>query len=259
MPIKQFFYFDAIECLPENVFQFSATTVNIDRNQLAEWKSNLFSQQLNKVSRYYSQEIIFGQDFQHQLSTLKCFLVGAGAIGCEVLKNFWMMGIGCEKEGVIYVSDMDMIEKSNLNRHFLFRPWNIGQMKSNTVAKVMSTWKSSVNIHAFVDRVDSETEHIFDDKFFERLDCVIDAVDNIPTHKYLDYRCVYYRKPLIVSEASGVKSNVQVVVPRISEVYERLTNKKVADHVRSLILEIGCDDLQGNEIEDVPYVNYIFR
>ncbi|CAF3858668.1 unnamed protein product [Rotaria sp. Silwood1] len=55
-------------------------------------------------------------------------------------------------------------------------------MKSNTVAKVMSTWKSSVNIHAFVDRVDSETEHIFDDKFFERLNCVIDAVDNVATH-----------------------------------------------------------------------------
>jgi ubiquitin-activating enzyme E1 len=54
MPIKQFFYFDAIECLPENVDQ---SVIN------------------PKVSRYYSQEIIFGENFQHQLGQLKYFIV----------------------------------------------------------------------------------------------------------------------------------------------------------------------------------------
>lgn len=54
MPIKQFFYFDAIECLPENV---------------------CLSEKINKISRYYSQEIIFGEDFQYQLGQLKYFLV----------------------------------------------------------------------------------------------------------------------------------------------------------------------------------------
>lgn len=49
------------------------------------------------------------------------FKVGSGAIGCEMLKNFAMMGIGCDKDGAIYVTDMDSIEKSNLNRQFLFR------------------------------------------------------------------------------------------------------------------------------------------
>jgi len=43
-----------------------------------------------------------------------------------MLKNFAMMGIGCEKGGHIYVTDMDSIEKSNLNRQFLFRSWDIG-------------------------------------------------------------------------------------------------------------------------------------
>jgi len=43
-----------------------------------------------------------------------------------MLKNFAMMGIGCEKDGHIYVTDMDSIEKSNLNRQFLFRSWDIG-------------------------------------------------------------------------------------------------------------------------------------
>ncbi len=37
-----------------------------------------------------------------------------------------MMGVGCEQDGHIYVTDMDSIEKSNLNRQFLFRSWDIG-------------------------------------------------------------------------------------------------------------------------------------
>ena len=51
----------------------------------------------------------------------KYFVVGAGAIGCELLKNFAMVGLGASEEGKIIVTDMDHIEKSNLNRQFLFR------------------------------------------------------------------------------------------------------------------------------------------
>jgi molybdopterin/thiamine biosynthesis adenylyltransferase len=56
---------------------------------------------------------------------LKFFLVGAGAIGCEMLKNWSMMGVATQK-GSILVTDMDTIEKSNLNRQFLFRPSDVG-------------------------------------------------------------------------------------------------------------------------------------
>ena len=51
--------------------------------------------------------------------------MGAGAIGCELLKNFAMMGLGCGPDGCVTVTDMDTIEKSNLNRQFLFRPWDV--------------------------------------------------------------------------------------------------------------------------------------
>jgi ubiquitin-activating enzyme E1 len=61
------------------------------------------------------------------------FLVGAGAIGCEMLKNFAMMGVG--SQGGITVTDMDTIEKSNLSRQFLFRNSHVGQLKSMTAAQ----------------------------------------------------------------------------------------------------------------------------
>jgi ubiquitin-activating enzyme E1 len=61
MPIRQYFYFDAIECLPENVFQAS---------------DEVFQPKLpTKQSRYYSQEIVFGENFQEKLRRSKYFVV----------------------------------------------------------------------------------------------------------------------------------------------------------------------------------------
>jgi len=68
MPIRQFFYFDAIECLPENVFQPSneATTTTT---------ATTVPRLPTKKSRYYSQEIVFGEDFQEKLGKSKYFVV----------------------------------------------------------------------------------------------------------------------------------------------------------------------------------------
>lgn len=46
-----------------------------------------------------------------------------------------MMGVGADG-GQIFVTDMDLIEKSNLNRQFLFRPHDVQKAKSATAAKV---------------------------------------------------------------------------------------------------------------------------
>jgi ubiquitin-activating enzyme E1 len=48
-------------------------------------------------------------------------MVGAGALGCEYIKAFALMGLGCSPEGKVSVTDNDNIEVSNLNRQFLFR------------------------------------------------------------------------------------------------------------------------------------------
>lgn len=198
-PIFQWLYFDSLECLPEKQLTPEDTVAS--------------------GSRYDGQIAVFGKEFQEKLQNLKYFVVGAGAIGCELLKNFAMMGIGSYPNGFIAVTDMDTIERSNLNRQFLFRDKDIGQLKSTTAAAAVKVMNPTVNIKPFQDRVGAETEHIYNDDFFNQLDGVCNALDNVDARLYVDRRCVYYRKPLLESGTLGTKGNVQVVVPYLTESY----------------------------------------
>lgn len=50
----------------------------------------------------------------------------------------------------------------------------------------------------------------FDDPFWEAVDGVTNALDNVQARLYVDSKCVYYRKPLMESGTLGTKANVQV-------------------------------------------------
>jgi ubiquitin-activating enzyme E1 len=140
-PLHQWLYFDAIECLPSS--------------PLPKEEFNLTG------TRYDGQISVFGKTFQSKLNELNYFLVGAGALGCEYLKNFAMMGVGTGKNGCVHVTDMDIIEKSNLSRQFLFRNSDIGKLKSTTAAKTTKSMNPSININSLSLRVGQETENIF--------------------------------------------------------------------------------------------------
>ncbi|KAG9269620.1 ubiquitin-like modifier-activating enzyme 1 [Astyanax mexicanus] len=201
MPIMQWLYFDALECLPE-----------------AEEAAPTEEECAPKSCRYDGQIAVFGSKMQELLAKQRYFLVGAGAIGCELLKNFAMMGLA-SGEGEVIVTDMDTIEKSNLNRQFLFRPWDVTKMKSETAAAAVKQMNPSVRITGHQNRVGPDTEKVYDDDFFESLDGVANALDNVDARMYMDRRCVYYRKPLLESGTLGTKGNVQVVIPFLTESY----------------------------------------
>lgn len=50
-----------------------------------------------------------------------------------------------------------------------------------------------------------------------------------------------------------------VFFQRITDLFETVTKSKIPPHVRSLTLDMLCDDLEGNDVEDVPYIKYTFR
>uniref|UniRef100_A0A8C5BLH3 Ubiquitin-like modifier activating enzyme 1 n=1 Tax=Gadus morhua TaxID=8049 RepID=A0A8C5BLH3_GADMO len=201
MPIMQWLYFDALECLAEEEGVLLSEEECAPRN-----------------SRYDGQIAVFGTKLQDELAKQRYFLVGAGAIGCELMKNFAMMGLA-SKGGEVIVTDMDTIEKSNLNRQFLFRPCDVTKMKSETAAAAVKLMNPSFNITGHQNRVGPDTERVYDDDFFESLHGVANALDNVDARMYMDRRCVYYRKPLLESGTLGTKGNVQVVIPFLTESY----------------------------------------
>ncbi|XP_074529752.1 ubiquitin-like modifier-activating enzyme 1 [Halichoeres trimaculatus] len=205
MPLRQWFYFDALECLAE------------EENRLVEGS---FSAQ---GTRYDGQIAVFGSEFQKNLARQKYFLVGAGAIGCELLKNFALMGLGVG-EGHITVTDMDLIERSNLNRQFLFRTQDIGKPKSEVAAKAVKEMNPQMNITAHQNRLDPDSEVVYDYNFFMSLDGVAAALDNVEARVYLDGRCVQHHKPFLEGGTRGSQGHTLVVVPYHTESYGPATS-----------------------------------
>ena len=128
-PATQHLYFDSLESLPDEL-PTEADTKSLD-------------------SRYDGQIAVFGKKFQDKIANHRQFLVGAGAIGCEMLKNWSMMGVATGPNGVIHVTDLDTIEKSNLNRQFLFRAKDLGNFKSEVAAAAVSDMNPGLEGHIF--------------------------------------------------------------------------------------------------------------
>lgn len=139
-PLVQHLYFDALESLP-------ATKPTAED-----------CKPIN--SRHDGQIAVFGKTFQEKIENNRQFLVGAGAIGCEMLKNWSMMGLATGPKGKVYVTDLDTIEKSNLNRQFLFRPKDVGSFKSEAARRAVTEMNPALEgkIEVFKLAVGGETE-----------------------------------------------------------------------------------------------------
>jgi len=199
MPIKQYYFLEASSCLP---------TPSDDWSEFAP-----------TATRYDGLVGVLGAGLHQKLRSLSYFLVGAGAIGCEMLKNLAMIGLATSGEGTVYVTDMDVIEKSNLSRQFLFRDSDIHSLKSEVAAREAKTMNTGFNVVAQANRVGQKSQNIYDDDFWDSMDGCITALDNVEARLYVDARCVYYQKPLFDSGTLGTKGNTQVVIPFASESY----------------------------------------
>eukprot|EP00922_Rhytidocystis_sp_ex-Travisia-forbesii_P048846 GHVS01072735.1.p1 GENE.GHVS01072735.1~~GHVS01072735.1.p1 ORF type:complete len:1106 (+),score=141.84 GHVS01072735.1:89-3406(+) len=197
-PLRQWFYFDSMECLSK-VPQGDSVS--------------------RPGSRYEDHIAIWGEQAQKRLADTNLFMVGAGALGCELLKLAALMGICCGGNGKLTVTDMDNIEVSNLNRQFLFRREHVGASKSVTSGKAARAMNSSLSVDAIEVRVGPDTEDRLDDAFWQNLDVVVNALDNVQARQYVDGRCVWFNKPLMESGTLGTKANVQVVLPNMTQSY----------------------------------------
>lgn len=162
---------------------------------------------------------ILGDAAVDKLQSQKVFVVGSGAIGCEILKNLAVLGVGTGR-GRIHVTDMDTIEKSNLSRQFLFRDGDIGKFKSAAAHEAIMRFSRNIKIESHSAKVGDVNQGPFDDDFWaKQVDIVLNALDNVEARLYMDAQCVANQKALVDSGTLGPKGNCQVVVPHLSESY----------------------------------------
>ncbi|XP_073242373.1 ubiquitin-like modifier-activating enzyme 6 [Porites lutea] len=200
-PLKQWLYIDATEVLKGQ--------------EKLDTKSFL-----PRHDRYDSLRMCIGEELHSKLANLRLFMVGCGAIGCELLKNFALLGIAGGANGMMTITDNDLIEKSNLNRQFLFRPHHIQQPKSSTAASSVALINPDVHVDPHQHKVCPETEEtLYTDQFFESQDIVVNALDNVEARRYMDSRCVSTQRALLESGTMGPKGHVQVIVPHLTESY----------------------------------------
>ena len=221
-PANQFFYYDAMEVLPE----FDATK-HIETEENKNYFDEVYVPTLAKTKevghRSDGLRICLGDEMIDRLAYTNLFMVGAGAIGCELLKNYAMLGVGTgkavideanvennRKSGSIVLTDPDIIEMSNLNRQFLFREKHLRKPKSSTAAAAAIYMNKELkgNIIARLDKVCEATSFIFTDSFFEATSVVTNALDNVQARKYIDARCVTAKTPLLESGTLGPKGHV---------------------------------------------------
>ncbi|KAM6939967.1 ubiquitin-like modifier-activating enzyme 6 [Xenentodon cancila] len=200
-PLQQWFYFDTIEVVRP------LQSVSVEEF-------------FPKGDRYDGLRACIGESLCLELHKLRVFMVGCGAIGCEMLKNFALLGVGLAKSsGEVCITDPDLIEKSNLNRQFLFRPHHIQKPKSTTAAEATLDINPDLQVDARLNKVCPATESIYSDSFYSSLQVVVTALDNVEARRYVDSRCVSNQTPLLDSGTMGTKGHTEIIVPNLTESY----------------------------------------
>ncbi|KAF2632028.1 ubiquitin-activating enzyme E1 3 [Macroventuria anomochaeta] len=142
----------------------------------------------------------------------RVLMVGAGGIGCELLKNLVLTGFG-----EIHIVDLDTIDLSNLNRQFLFRNEHIKKSKALVAKESAHKFNPNVKIEAYHDNIKDPQ---FDVAWFQSFNIIFNALDNIDARRHVNKMCLAANVPLIESGTTGFNGNVQVIKKGDTECYD---------------------------------------
>lgn len=142
----------------------------------------------------------------------RVLLVGAGGIGCELLKNLLLSGFG-----EIHIIDLDTIDLSNLNRQFLFRSEHISRPKALVAKDVAQKFNPKAMLEAYHANIKDSR---FNVDWFGQFKIVFNALDNLDARRHVNRMCLAADVPLIESGTTGFNGQVQVIKKGVTECYD---------------------------------------
>ncbi|KAH0528455.1 hypothetical protein TsFJ059_003322 [Trichoderma semiorbis] len=153
-----------------------------------------------------------GASLNSSVKHARVLMVGAGGIGCELLKNLVLNGFG-----EIHIVDLDTIDLSNLNRQFLFRHEHIKKSKSLVAKEAAQRFNPNVKIVAHHANIkDAE----FSVPWFRDFKIVFNALDNLDARRHVNKMCLAADVPLIESGTTGFNGQVQVIKKGVTACYD---------------------------------------
>ncbi|NHI91442.1 MAG: hypothetical protein EAX96_02995 [Candidatus Lokiarchaeota archaeon] len=155
---------------------------------------------------YARQYMLKGWD-QEIIKNSTIFMIGAGALGCEIAKNLALIGIG-----KIIIVDVDTIETSNLSRQMLFRPGDEGRGKAEVAGERLKQMNPYMEVEFY-----NQLLQDIPMKIYESADIIIGGLDNIKARLDLNNICLRLKKPLIDSGTLGFEGHVQIVTQGIED------------------------------------------
>ncbi|KAN0061620.1 E1 ubiquitin-activating protein uba2 [Thecaphora frezii] len=162
--------------------------------------------------RYAYARTLLGADTFDRVASARLLVVGAGGIGCELLKNLVLVGFGN-----IEIVDLDTIDLSNLNRQFLFQKQHIKKPKSIVAKQTASAFNPLVNITAHHANIKQSR---FGIHYFASFDIVLNALDNLDARRWVNRMCIAARVPLVESGTTGFLGQVQPIQKDHTECYD---------------------------------------
>uniref|UniRef100_A0A8D0CKG0 SUMO-activating enzyme subunit 2 n=1 Tax=Scleropages formosus TaxID=113540 RepID=A0A8D0CKG0_SCLFO len=152
------------------------------------------------------------KELADSVSSCRVLVVGAGGIGCELLKNLVLTGFKN-----IEVIDLDTIDVSNLNRQFLFQKKHVGKSKAQVAKESVLQFCPEANITAYHDSIMNPDYNV---EFFKNFMLVMNALDNRAARNHVNRMCLAANIPLIESGTAGYLGQVTVIKKGLTECYE---------------------------------------
>ena len=162
-----------------------------------------FSKSDFEENRYSRLELIpwWNQELLHNSTVM---VVGAGAIGNELIKNLALLGVG-----KIVIVDMDKIEQTNLTRSILYRMSDVGKYKSQAAAE------AAMEINPDVKAICLNQNIVTDIGLgvFRSMDIVLGGLDNREARLAINQSCYMVNKPWIDGAIEVLNGFARVFVP----------------------------------------------
>ena len=197
------------------------------------------------------QKLVRGWN-QEKVKNSKIMIVGAGALGNEIVKNLIQMGLG-----TIYIVDFDYIVHANLNRCIFFLPEDADKKMYKTDAIAKNALKHSPYPYQKIIPINSHLEELKDEDW-KNVDIAVSALDSLEARLTLNSICYSKGIPLIDGGMDGFMGYVQVVIPP----YTSCLNCAVTDKDLAIAMErLTCAgrplEITGIKIAALPTTNSV--